>query len=71
MNVYTLKGSYKKAGAIGVPSPFEIEWKAETPLIAMNEARESLYNIGWDHILFREVWIEDEEIPMMQALELE
>ena len=75
-NSYKLKGTHCKFGAIGTPSEFVYEAFANTPLEAMNSIRETLYQEGYERILFKEAFVMSvehkwEEIPMMEALGLE
>ena len=70
MNTYTIKGRYETKSST-TPMEFEIEWEAQTPLIAMQQIRNCMYAIGWFNILFTQIMLDDEFIPMMQALELE
>lgn len=76
---YELKGTRRLNGAIGKPEDFTVTVSRQTgtmtPLDAMTTARESMYEDGYDHILFTSVAIKAgktwKNIPMLEALELE
>lgn len=75
---YKFKGTRRKAGAIGKPENFTVtvsRWGDMTPKEAMNTARRSMYEDGFENILFTSCAKKSgrrfSEIPMMQALGLE
>ena len=76
---YKLKGTRRQAGAIGKPSKFTVTVSRQTGTMsardAMDTARESMYQDGFDQILFKACFIKAgrtwKPIPMMEALGLE
>ncbi len=76
---YKLKGTRLASPAIGKAEKFIIQVSKYDstfkPLDAMKTSRESMYNDGYDKILFKVCMIKNgshfEEIPMLQALNLE
>lgn len=76
---FKLNGTRRQAGAIGKPEDFSVEVSRQTgtmtPRQAMDTARESMYQDGFDHILFKACFIKAgrtwKSIPMMEALGLE
>jgi hypothetical protein len=76
---YKLTGKRRVAGAIGMPESFKVfvshQSKNITPKDAMNSARESMYQDGYDKILFISCHVKNgrkwENIPMLKALGLE
>lgn len=76
---YKLKGTRRKVGAIGIFPKFTVTVSRQigtmTPREAMDTARESMYQDGWEYILFTSCavkksgkWI---NVPMLEALGLE
>ena len=76
---YKLKGTRRLASAIGAMQKFTVTVSRQqgtmTPREAMDTARESMYQDGYEHILFTSCAIREGrrfvQIPMMQALGLE
>lgn len=76
---YKLTGTRRESHAIGEFQPFEVFVSHDidniTPRQAMDSARQSMYNDGFDHILFTHVYLRQDkmwiEIPMLDALGLE
>lgn len=76
---YRLQGTRREYKAIGEFQTFEVfvshDVDVITPKQAMDSARTSMYNDGYDHINFINVAIRKNkrwvQIPMMEALELE
>lgn len=76
---YRLKGSRRKVGAIGKHEGFEVtvfrHTGTMTPREAMETTRESMYQDGWEHILFKSCEIRNgnawQGISMLKALGLE
>lgn len=76
---YKLKGERRKVNAIGKPERFAVTVSRQTGTItakqAMDTARESMYQDGYEHVLFTSCSIKKSRawvnIPMTQALGLE
>lgn len=76
---YKLKGTRRLARAIGEMEKFTVTVSRQLGTMsareAMDTARESMYEDGWEHILFTFCAIRVnrrwQEIPMLEALELE
>lgn len=76
---YKLKGTRRLCGAIGKPGKFTVTVSRQigtiTPLEAMNTARQSMYEDGFDYILFTSCAVKKSgkwvNIPMLEALGLE
>ena len=76
---YKLKGTRRQAGAIGKPEKFTVTVSRQMGTIsakdAMNTARRSMYEDGFDNILFTSCAIKTgrtwKSMSMMQALGLE
>jgi hypothetical protein len=76
---YRLKGTRRKVGAIGKMQPFTVYVSHQidkiTPAQAMDTARRSMYQDGFEHILFKSCSVRIDkqwkEIPMLEALGLE